>query len=50
MKLHISPATGVIRPARIEGKILENFSRVIKKEKLMTYVLKPTKMGHSAST
>jgi hypothetical protein len=33
MKLKINLVTGMIRPARIEGKTLENVSRVIKKKK-----------------
>jgi hypothetical protein len=40
----------MIRPARMEGKILENISRVTKKEKRMIYVLKSRKSGHSTST
>jgi hypothetical protein len=50
MKLRITPETGMIRAPRMEGKTLENFSGVTKKEKIMTSVLKSTKKGHSAST
>jgi hypothetical protein len=50
MKLQISMATGIVRPARIEEKTWENVSRATKKAKIMTYVLKFTKKGHSTST
>jgi hypothetical protein len=40
----------MIRLARMEGKTLEKVSRVMKKEKIMTYVLKSMKKGHSTST
>jgi hypothetical protein len=33
----------MIRPVRMEGKTLENVSRVTKNEKIMTYILKSVK-------
>jgi hypothetical protein len=40
----------MVRPARKEGKTWEKVSRATKEENIMTYVLKFTKKGHSAST
>jgi hypothetical protein len=40
----------MITPARMEGKILENVSRITNRKKIMTYVLKSAKKGHSTST
>jgi hypothetical protein len=40
----------MIRPARMERKMLENVARVTKNEKIMTYISKFTKKGHLTST
>jgi hypothetical protein len=45
MELQISPATGMVRPARMEGNTWKKVSRATKKEKIMTCILKFRKKG-----